>query len=528
MPPSGQQLAATLKAALGSDEVRETHCSWVILTDDRAYKLKKPVRFGFVDLSTPAARRSTCEQEVDVNRVLAPDVVLGVRSVVPDGAGVALAEPDDPGALDWVVEMRRFDESRTMAAIAARGELTSEAAKRVGARIARFHAGAQIITMAHAADRTAARWKTNLDELEPLAGGGLRRQVAALRTFAAGFVARRRDELDARGRDGHVRDGHGDLRAEHVLLDEAVTIVDRLEFDWSLREADVADDLAFLLMDLKALGVKWAADAVLEGYRDAGGEPGDDALLAFFGAYRAGVRAKVELLRAEQLRDAAAARRCRERARGLLRLAEHCAWRARSRPTLVVCGPPASGKSSLAAALAVRTGAIVLSSDLVRKDLLGLRAGERAPDAAYGPGEKQRVYDELARRLGALPVRDGAIVDATFGARSTRERFAASPGGNRDVVWVECAAPLTTLVERAAARPPHRAHGSDAGPAVAAELAEAFERLDDVPPSRHLRVDGTAPVDETLRALGAWLDRAPVADEATPARSPGLVSPPAG
>src|SRR5687768_9945759 len=102
MPPSGEPLAARLRRALGAAEVRETHSSWVFLTADHAYKLKKPVRFGFVDMTTAEARRAMCEQEASVNRVLAREVVIGVRSVVPDGPGVALADPGDPGALDWV------------------------------------------------------------------------------------------------------------------------------------------------------------------------------------------------------------------------------------------------------------------------------------------------------------------------------------------------------------------------------------------------------------------------------------------
>jgi uncharacterized protein len=510
MPPPGEALHLSLGRALGADEVRETHTSWVFLAGARAFKLKKPVRFGFVDLTTPQARRRMCEEEVRVNRVLAPGVVVGVRSVLRRGEELVLGEPGDEGAVDWVVEMRRFDERRTMAAVAARGDLTASDAARVGRRIARFHSEAPVVERADASRVVSDAWTRNLDELLPLARWELAEQGAALRCFAGGFLRRRAAELDARGRAGLVRDGHGDLRCEHVLLDEDVTIVDRLEFDPSLREVDVADDLAFLLMDLKATGVDWASRAVLAAYREAGGDAGDDALVAFFSAYRASVRAKVELLRAAQLDDGPGTARREERARGLLRLAEHCAWRARAPRVVVVCGPPASGKTHLAAALAARTGAPVLSSDLVRKELLGLTAGDHAPEAAYTDDERGRIYDELARRLRALPPEETTIVDATFGAGAVRDRFAAALDGEHRaaLTWVECHAPLTTLVERASSRSATAAHASDAGPVVAARLAAAYERLAELPPSRHLRVDGTAPTDETLRRVGSWLDGA--------------------
>ena len=141
-------------------------------------------------------------------------------------------------------------------------------------------------------------WRRNLDELQPLVSGEAGRAVRSARRFGAAFVRRHRDELDRRARRGRVRDGHGDLRAEHVLVEgDEVTIVDRLEFDPALRRVDVADDLAFLVMDLESLGAPEVAADIVSAYRAAGGDPGDDELLAFFAAYRALVRAKVALLR---------------------------------------------------------------------------------------------------------------------------------------------------------------------------------------------------------------------------------------
>ena len=424
-----QDICADLRRSLeaagaGPVAVRETHVSWVLLSGDRAFKLKKPVRFGFVDQSTPERRRACCEAEVAVNRPLAPDVVLGVRPLVEAAGGLRVGEEGDGPALDWVVVMRRFDERQTLASLLDRGRLPAGAIGRIARRIAEFHAQAAVAAPADWPDALAATWARNLDELQPLVPEDAAVALRCARRFGRMFVGRRREELARRAADGLVRDGHGDLRAEHVLLEDGdVTIVDRLEFDPALRRVDVADDLAFLLMDLESLGAREAARELVRAYRAAGGDAGDDALLAFFGAYRALVRAKVELLRAR--------RRQPSRASGLLALAERLMWRARGPLVLAISGPPASGKSTLAAELARRSGLPVLSSDAIRKEQLGIRPTRRAPGSAYDPVARSAVYEELGRRAGGEGSADGVIVDATFGEPSLRQAFLTGAGAAR-------------------------------------------------------------------------------------------------
>ncbi len=276
-------VVAGLIESLGpSVELRETHMSWVLLAGERAYKVKKPVHFGFLDLREPTARRRACEEEVAVNRALAAGIVLGVRAVVPHDGGCSLAGAEAPDAVDWVVEMRRFDEGRTMASAIRRNALRDEDVSATARTIARFHADAVRPPVADWSGHVTRAWRENLDELALAGGIALAAgRVEAWDRFASGFLRRRAAELDARARMGRVVDGHGDLRAEHVVLDqEGVTIVDRLEFDPLLRRVDVADDLAFLVMDLHALGAGWAAEELVTAYRDAGGEPGDTPLVA--------------------------------------------------------------------------------------------------------------------------------------------------------------------------------------------------------------------------------------------------------
>ena len=262
-------------------------------------------------------------------------------------------------------------------------------------------------------------------------------------------ILRRTAELDARAALGRWRDGHGDLRADHVLFEpDGLRIVDRLEFDAGLRRDDVACDLAFLLMDLEARGARDAARAVLAAYRAAGGDAGDDALVACWSAYRATVAAKVAYLGARQgLAGAEAVARHR------LRLAHRLLWRTHGPRVLVICGPPATGKSTLAAAIAEQAGATVLSSDLVRKERLGLGPTERAPAEAYRPNATAMVYGALGHRARLLAGHDGfVLVDATMHRHGERAAFAAGVGPSTRVSWVVCEVPGEVAAARAARR----------------------------------------------------------------------------
>jgi aminoglycoside phosphotransferase family enzyme len=399
---------ASLAAALGDAEVRETHISWVFLAGDRAYKLKKPVHLPFVDYGTPERRRAMCEEEVRLNRRLAPGRYLGIKAVVPALEGVALAPANAPNAVDFVVEMRRFDEAHTLAARVTHGGVPYPALGAVGRRIAEFHATTPERGGGDATLALRRALAENGDTLLALApDGSFRRQVVALARFSDAFLTSRRDQLEARAAAGLVRDGHGDLRAEHVLLESGVEIVDCLEFDPGLRVTDVGCDLAFLTMDLEALGSPFAARTVLAAYREAGGDPGDDALVAFFGVYRALVRAKVALVRAGQDEDR---EQLLAKARRRLALAERLAWQARQPGLLVLAGLSASGKTTIAELLAERAGLAHLNSDAVRKQLLGIAPGAHAAASAYAESFNRRTYAELARRASEEVAGAGGVV----------------------------------------------------------------------------------------------------------------------
>jgi aminoglycoside phosphotransferase family enzyme/predicted kinase len=492
-------------------DMRETHISWVFLAGDRAYKLKKPLVLPFLDYGTPERRRQMCREEVRLNRRLAPEVYLGVRAVAAAAGGLELAAEDDPRAIDYLVEMRRYDEDQTLAAKLACGELKLADVVAAARSLAKYHARARRVAVASVPVLAIERRMTeNFHDLLAIVEQRAEIDwVLELERFAHSFVVAHAQSLDARARRGLVREVHGDLRAEHVLLGARVEIVDCVEFDRRLRDLDVADDLAFLVMDLVANGGERFARTLVDAYRDAGGDAGDEWLIAFYAAYRALVRAKVALLRAAQ-HPASSSEHGSESAaaRELLTLAERFAWRARLPLLIAVCGVPAAGKSHLAHALAEISQLPHVSSDVTRKRLAGIEPEQRATSTAYSAEFNRLTYAELGRRAAREAAAcDGAIVDATFRHRADRDAFADTFGDAAPVLFVECRAPPQVLAERAARRDLQPKRVSDASLSVVVRESSTWEPLDELPAEAHVTLRTDRRVEDQLADLRALLDR---------------------
>jgi aminoglycoside phosphotransferase family enzyme/predicted kinase len=492
----------------------ETHISHVFLAGERAYKLKKPVVLPFLDYASLERRRRYCEEEVRLNRRLAPDAYLGVRSIARADGGLRLAEPDAPGAVEYAVEMRRLPTDRSLERLVRAGEVGEEEIEQVAETIVAFHHGAAPAPPTHADDEAIKeRLDENLRTTLRFVGAPIPRDAySAVERFWDAFVLARRDLLLARAARGRVREGHGDLRAEHVVLEpDRVTIYDCVEFDERLRQVDVASDLAFLYMDLERLGASGLAGALVRAYVDRSGDRDIESLLPFYASYRAWVRAKAACLRAEQLQDGdPRADALREDARSLCELARRMTWRSRLPLVVVLCGVAASGKSTLARALSHSSGYVHLSSDAARKRLAGLAPSERGGGELYREDVTLRTYEALARGAREHVERgEGAIVDATYRRQAWRRRLleTLAPTGAR-TLFIECRAPAGILEGRAGAREESPEGGSDATRAVVAKQLGEFEPLDDVAPHDHLPTRTDRPPSATLEAVETFVSLA--------------------
>ena len=487
-------------------EVRETHASIVFLAGDRAYKVKKPVRLPFLDYGTLVRRHALCLEEVRVNRPYAPHTYIGVRALVPAAAGFALGAADEPHAVEYVVEMRRLDEDRTLERLVRAGLADERLIERVARRIADLHAAAPLAPPeARGADEAWAPIKANLDSLREDAGRVLDRDVVeAVTRYAEAFASANRELIAARAAAGRVRDVHGDLRCEHIAVENGILIFDRIEFDERLRQTDVAADLAFVVMDLERLGARELGRVLVRSYVDASGDAGLCVLLPFYASYRAAVRAKVACVRFGQLDPSSPERaELASDAESLLELALRFAWRSRLPLALVFCGVAGSGKSTLAIEVARRSSLRRMSSDEVRKRLAGLAPGDRASAEVYSEAHTERTYANLERESAAALLGDGGvIVDATLRERARRLTLAAAlrESGAR-VLFCECRAPEASLRERGRARERAPELGSDADWDVITRQLASFEPLDEIPPGDHLVIGTDRPVAESLAEL---------------------------
>ncbi len=486
--------------------VHETHASVVFVAGGHAYKVKKPVTFGFLDYGTLERRHDACREEVRVNGALAPGIYLGVLAITAQEGGFCLAPEDSPGAVEYTVHMLAFSELSTMKGAIDAGELTREQVIDVAGVLAQFHRRAEV-----AADwgpeRLLAAWQRNIRELI-LARPPHDWHPEVAVAFAGEFVAGHAGEIQARADAGLARDGHGDLRCEHVQLEPSIRVVDRIEFDAGLRRTDIASDLAFLSMDLEASGQLWAARELTRAYEAAGMSAGSHQLGSFYAAHRAFVRAKVALISAAE-RDGAESAREHRLAQKLWELGERLCWRARGPVALVICGPAASGKSTLAHELSRRSGMSAISSDEVRKRMAGVAPSRRASREHYSERFSRATYRELALEAQhALQHGPGAIVDATCRAAADRQLLLdglAACGAQPLLVY--CDVPLEVAVERSARRLSDPERVSDATPEIVRAHYAEFDDLRARPGTVLLRVDALVALDEQIAEVSLALDR---------------------
>jgi aminoglycoside phosphotransferase family enzyme/predicted kinase len=489
-------------------ELHETHGALVFLAGDRAYKLKRAVRYPYMDYSTPALREAMCKAELRVNRRTAPELYLSAEPVVrmPTGELHLGAVEGEGIPVDWVVVMQRFAQADLMEEQRKRGTLNVGVMRTLGETIARFHASAEICPQWGGAGGIERVIEENLRMFRQFEG----------RPFDPATIAEYRDKalaslhgfahtLEARRRDGRVRRCHGDLHLNNVcLIDGAPLIFDAIEFNDDFSCIDVYFDLAFMLMDLHRHGLGGFANALFNRYVEISGDLGLEPLPLFLSS-RAAIRAHVSAASAERESPAGQAKRLHEAA-GLLTLSLQLL--EQGTPILVAIGGfSGSGKSTLAAALAPSLGrapgAVVLRSDVIRKRLFGVSETVRLPQEAYGVENTRRVYCEMTEAAAALLAAGQSVVaDAVFGEASECAAIRAAASQSKTMfrgLWLD--APPESLSRRIAGRT------GDASDATVDVLRRQIATLDR--PEDWQALDASGPIAAVAAAARRALDDLP-------------------
>lgn len=488
----------------GASDVRriDTHASVIFLAGDRAYKIKRAVRYPFLDYSTLEKRRAACLNELDVNRRFAPELYCGVVPITrqPDGK-LAVGGAGEP--VEWAVEMVRFDEKRTLDQVAEIEGISDALADRLGTAVAEMQKQAPAVD--------AESWLAALGQFIEQNTNAFRTEpalfppdaVARLDQETHAALRRLRPLLESRGRAGLVRRGHGDLHLGNIVLINGRPLpFDAVEFDPLIAAGDVLYELAFLLMDLIERRLERAANIVFNRYFMDTRRPEDFdglAALPFFMSLRAAIRAKVTLARIPHVEPAA---------RSSLQQAVQAYFALSLNllspppPSLIAIGGlSGTGKSVLARDLAPligpHPGALILRSDVERKHLFGVAETERLPPTAYRPETNLRVYRTLCDHAArAIAAGHAAIIDAVFAKPEERAAIAAvGKAANVNFRGLFLVADLNTRLQRVG----QRTHDASDADAVVVRQQETLA----IEPIEWIKIDASGDPEQTLARVRA-------------------------
>ena len=491
-----------------SVELRQTHISYVLLAGDYVYKLKKPVRFAFLDYSTLQKRRHFCHEEIRLNRRLARAFYLGVLAVTWNGQRFSLLDSlgKEQEAVEYTVKMRRLPEEYFLDHLIKEGKARKEDFDRVVKKLVDFYAAAATdrAPLYGSPEVIRRNLAENMKELEPFIGETLTDdEFKDIQYYSSNFLTHNVELLKARVLGGHVREGHGDLRAEHICLEEDPVIFDCIEFNEEFRYCDAASEIAFLSMDLDYLGAPLLSDHFVASFQKLTQDHDLSFLLPWYKTYRACVRGKVETLKSHEREVPEEEREeAKSRARRYFHLAHRYASGLIAPALVIVCGLPGSGKSTIARTLGARTGYQTLNSDVVRKQLAGISLTTHSADA-YGKGLYRdsfnaRTYDTLLKQTKeCLKARKGVIVDATFRDPQYRQKFMdLSSQLQLPVLFVECRAGQELTIERLQKRQQRSDEVSDATVTIYLRQRQEFVPLTEIPDSMRMIVTTDGDPDE--------------------------------
>jgi hypothetical protein len=500
-----------------SVELVQTHISFVFIAGDRVYKVKKAVDFGFLDFTTLEKRKHYCEEELRLNRRLAPEAYLEVAAIGEDAGGALRLGAGK--TVDYAVVMKKLPLDRMLKKLLAEGKVPPEAMDAVAGKVAAFHAAAETggeIDECGGIETIRYNHDENFEQTAKYVGITLpRSRYDFLRAWVNRFLEKERPLFEKRVADHRIRDCHGDLHAEHICLADGIIIFDCIEFNKRFRFGDVAAEAAFLAMDLDYNGYPDHARAFVEAYIRHSGDGDVRRLLDFYRCYYAYVRGKVTSFRLDDPHAGAADRDAAARtAARYFDLAFSYAARPPKKTLILVAGLMGTGKSVFARALAPLIGADMVQTDAVRKDMLRIPPSEHRYEefgqGIYSADATRKTYARaLEIALEKLNAAGAVILDGSYKSREERSRaFEAARRIGAEVLLVECTCPEAVVEARLRSRESQGADISDGRWEIFRAQKGDFERIDEIPAGSHLVVDTSREADENVLAAVKRLSEA--------------------
>jgi aminoglycoside phosphotransferase family enzyme/predicted kinase len=502
---------------VGKVELVETHISFIFFAGDVVYKIKKPVDYGFLDFTSLEKRLYFCQREVELNRRICPEVYLGVEEIRRQDGRYSVGGPGQ--TVEYAVKMHRLPADRSLGRLLREGEITVADVRRIAARIARFHAQAETgaqVTSDGDLEAVRKNVEENFAQCRRYVDIAISREAYEdLVAYSSAFMEMNRHLFQSRAAQGRIRDCHGDLHAAQIFLEEpagdgswdGISIIDCIEFNRRFRCSDVAEDVAFLAMDLDYHGRPELSLDFMEAYARESGDSGVFGLLDFFEAYRACVRGKVAALRADQPHLSDGECDGWQVAGDYFRLAHSYTPRLSAPSVILVTGVTGTGKTTLAAELGRRWGLEHISSDLVRKGLAGIDPSERRyetfGEGIYSPEFSYRTYqamlDEGRRQLLAGR---SVVLDGTYRRRTERTAAVEMARALGADCWiVQCALNDSQARERLLSRQARGDSSSDGRWDIFHRQLAQWESVAEVPPERHILLDTGGSFEENVLRL---------------------------
>jgi hypothetical protein len=489
-------------------ELVQTHISAIFLTGKHVYKVKKPVNFGFLDFTTLEKRKFYCQQELELNRRLSPEIYLGVVEIRSHQGRIFLG--NGPGEIiEYAVLMRQLPSDCMMDRWLARGAITPALLQKIATKIARFHAQAETnsaIASYGNMETIRKNVEENFSQTEKYIGLAISAEFfQEIKESTDQYMQNHLPLFRKRIATGKIRDCHGDLHLQHICLTEEILIFDCIEFNQRFRYSDVAADIAFLLMDLDFHGYPWLSADLAASYLHVSQDWPLFLLLDFYKSYRAYVRGKVISFRLDDPAISPAEKGpVLQEARRYFHLALHYARRLNRPALFLTCGLMGTGKSTMARALSEALGWERLSSDTLRKELAQLspleHRFEKYHQGLYSPDFSQKTYEALFDRArDILNAGNSLIIDASFKKKADRqEAQALAQQSKADFLLIECQSDEREIRRRLTLRAIDKSESSDGRWELFADQKEDFEKVEGMGPDSYLPLNTQKPVEDCL------------------------------